>query len=225
MAKRKLQRFAEVDAAPNVIQHIQASEDLDDLQLKGKWREDYFKNNKPIVLELGCGKGEYTLGLAKLFPDKNFIGIDIKGARIWRGSKTALEDKQNNVAFIRARIDQIEKLFGQNEVDEIWITFPDPQLQKSKERKRLTSPAFLAKYKKILKPDGIIHLKTDSKLFYEYTLEVIKGANFELLLATNDLYGEQENLNVPEGLLDIKTFYEAIFTAKGFKICYLKFKI
>ena len=225
MAKRKLQRFAEVDAAPNVIQHIQTSEDLDDLPLKGKWREYYFRNNKPIVLELGCGKGEYTLGLAKLFPDKNFIGIDIKGARIWRGSKTALEDKQNNVAFIRARIDQIEKLFGKNEVDEIWITFPDPQLQKSKERKRLTSPVFLAKYKKILKLDGIIHLKTDSKLFYEYTLEIIKGTNFELLLATNDLYGEHEILNVPEGLLDIKTFYEAIFTAKDFKICYLKFKI
>lgn len=225
MAKKKLQRFREVDAAPNVIQHVQTSAHIDDHPIKGKWREEFFKNDLPIVLELGCGKGEYTIGLAERFKDKNFIGVDIKGARIWRGSKTALENNLTNVAFIRARVDQIEKLFGQNEIDEIWITFPDPQLQKPKERKRLTSPVFLNKYKNVLKPEGVIHLKTDNKPFYEYTLEVINQEKHELLIATDDLYGDKEKLDLPEWLLNIKTFYEAMFTAKGFKICYLKFKI
>ncbi|HET6244765.1 MAG: tRNA (guanosine(46)-N7)-methyltransferase TrmB [Bacteroidetes bacterium] len=225
MAKRKMERFAEVDAAPNVIQHVQVSADIDDHFLKGKWNEEYFKNDLPIVLELGCGKGEYTLGLAQRFIDKNFLGLDIKGARIWKGSKTALEKNLTNVAFIRTTVDRIEKLFGKNEVDEIWITFPDPQPQKPKERKRLTCPQFINKYKNTLKEGGIIHLKTDNKPFYEYTLEVIKQEKYELLIATDNLYNEKEKLDLPEGLLEIKTFYESMFTAKGFNICYLKFRI
>ena len=229
MAKRKLQRFAEIENFENVFQHLQNSEYLGDFKLKGKWNEEYFKNKNPIVLELGCGKGEYTVGLAERFPDKNFIGIDIKGARLWRGSKTALENKIQNVAFVRTRIDHIERIFCNNEISEIWITFPDPQLQESKTRKRLTAPVFLDRYKNILTPNGIIHLKTDNAAFYGYTLAVITENGCQLIESTHDLYGDKKysvDLDVgAEGLLSIKTFYEKKFTEKGFKICYLKFRM
>jgi tRNA (guanine-N7-)-methyltransferase len=191
--------------------------------LKGKWHEEYFKNLNPIVLELGCGKGEYSVGLAKNNPTKNYIGVDIKGNRIWTGAKGAIDTKLNNVAFLRTRIDFIEHCFSENEVSEIWITFPDPQPQKTRARKRLTHMMFISRYQKFLKPGGLVHLKTDSTSFYEYTLEVIKENNFTLLFNTNDLY-----TNCPEGreeLINIKTHYEKLFTDKGEKIKYCCFKI
>jgi tRNA (guanine-N7-)-methyltransferase len=223
MAKKKLKRFAEVETFPNVFQHMPNSPVLDDFHLKGNWKKAFFKNENPIVLELGCGKGEYTLGLARKHPEKNFIGVDLKGARIWKGAKEALEDKLSNVAFIRARIDKIETLFDKNEIDEIWITFPDPQPQKPRERKRLTSPGFISKYKTMLRKDGIIHLKTDNQPFYEYTLSVVKEENYELIVFTDNLYKEAAALQLPEELLSIRTFYENMFVQKGFNICYLKF--
>lgn len=229
MAKGKLEKFAEVGTFPNVFQlpHIF---NADDFKLKGKWHEEYFKNENPLVLELGCGKGEYTVGLGEKFPEKNFIGVDIKGARIWRGSKTAFENKMLNVAFVRTRIDHIEKVFAPGEVDEIWITFPDPQPQKTRERKRLTSPMFLKRYANILKPDGIINLKTDNFPLYEYSKEVVTEQGSEILAATDDLYSsieKQDNDFISKNaeLLQIKTYYEKMFTEKGFKINYLSFKL
>ncbi len=191
--------------------------------LKGKWHNEYFKNQNPIVLELGCGKGEYSVGLAKNNPAKNYIGVDIKGNRIWTGAKEAIDTKLNNVAFLRTRIDFIEHCFTENEVSEIWITFPDPQPQKTRARKRLTHMMFIRRYQKFLKPGGLVHLKTDSTSFYEYTLEVIKENNFTLLFNTDDLYS-----NCPAGreeLINIKTHYEKLFTDKGEKIKYCCFKI
>ena len=231
MTKRKLQRFAEIETFKNVFQHLQNTPTLGDFKLKGKWNKEYFKNSHPIVLELGCGKGEYTVGLAERFPDKNFIGIDIKGARLWRGSKTAIENNIPNAAFVRARVDHIELMFSKEEISEIWITFPDPQLQESKTKKRLTSPVFLNRYKNILGLNGMVHLKTDNAPFYGYTLEMIEQINCELIESTNDLYGDKnypstgEYREEAEALLSIRTFYEKKFMEKGFKICYLKFRI
>ena len=223
MAKRKLKKFAEVSSFDNCF--FLSFEDSRDagLPLKGKWHKEYFKNNNPIVLELGCGKGEYTVGLAKRYPGKNFIGVDIKGNRIWTGAKTAVDDKMKNVAFIRTRIDFIEACFGENEVNEMWITFPDPQPQKTRIRNRLTNMMFLTRYKKILIDNGIINLKTDSESFYNYTREVIEENKLEILDATNDLYNDISKRD--EVLTSIKTYYEKKFSDKGFKICYLKFRI
>lgn len=189
--------------------------------LKGKWHRDFFHNNHPIVLELGCGRGEYSVGLAKQYPEKNFIGVDIKGNRIWTGAKESLEKKLDNVAFIRTRIDFIDYCFAENEVSEIWITFPDPQPQQSRERKRLTGPMFLNRYKKFLKPGGIIHLKTDNTGFYEYTLEVIREEGLVLHYHTADLY-----LHNPTNLVEltsIQTRYEKLFSEKGERIKYCAF--
>ncbi len=229
MSKGKLEKFAEIGTFPNVFQlpYLFNSEDF---SLKGKWHKEYFKNENPIVLELGCGKGEYTVGLAEKFPDKNFIGIDIKGARLWRGSKTAHDNKMNNVAFVRTRIDHIEKIFAPGEVDEIWVTFPDPQPQKTRERKRLTSPVFLKRYANILKPQGIINLKTDNFPLYEYSKEIAQEGGHQILSATDDLYksieeGEDAYISRNSELLQIKTYYEKMFLAQGMKICYLSFKI
>lgn len=191
--------------------------------LKEKWHSNYFKNLHPIVLELGCGKGEYTVGLAKKNIGKNYIGVDIKGNRIWTGASEALKNELKNVAFLRTRIDFIDNCFGKNEVSEIWITFPDPQPQKTRERKRLTNMRFIERYQKFLSPGGLVHLKTDNSGFYEYTLEVIKENHFNLLFATNDLY-----TNCPperKELIEIKTHYEKLFTNKGEKIKYCCFKI
>lgn len=220
MPKNKLQRFAELKTFPNVFQYLH-TERGNDLFLKGKWKEEYFKNTNPIVLELACGKGEYTIGLSQKHPDINFIGVDVKGARIWRGALTALEKKLANVAFLRSQIDFIEFCFAADEVSEIWITFPDPQ--KEKLRKRLTHPIFLKRYRNILKKNGVIHLKTDSIELYEYTLEVIRENNLTLLDATKDLYG-QPNGSRKEAM-EIKTFYEQGFLAEGKKINYLKFHL
>jgi tRNA (guanine-N7-)-methyltransferase len=223
MAKRKLKKFAEVSKFPNCFFLSFEQSREGGLPLKGKWHQEYFKNNNPIVLELGCGKGEYSVGLAQRFPNKNFIGVDIKGNRIWTGAKAAFENKMNNVAFVRTRIDFIEACFAEGEVDEIWITFPDPQPQKTRERKRLTNMMFVNRYKKILVKGGIINLKTDNEPFYDYTREVIAENKFELLDATNNLYGDGRVHD--EYLTNIKTYYEKLFSEKGFKICYLKYRI
>ena len=231
MAKHKLKQFAEIEVFKNVFHQVQHSEKVDNHKLKGNWNKVYFKNHHPLILELGCGKGEYTIGLAANHPSKNFIGVDLKGNRIWRGAKTALEDKLENVAFLRTRIENIPSCFGSNEVDEIWITFPDPQPQKGRVKKRLTSPQFLERYKKMLKPKGIIHLKTDSAPLYEYTLEVVKENNLSLLQNTNDLYALLNSVDIensddfPPETFSIQTFYEQKFSKKGFKICYLRFQL
>jgi len=223
MAKRKLMKFAQVSAFENCFFLSFEQSREGGLPIKGKWRSEYFKNNNPIVLELGCGKGEYTVGLAKRFPEKNFIGVDVKGNRIWTGAKAALEEKMGNVAFIRTRIDFIEACFEQHEVNEIWITFPDPQPLKTTIRQRLTNMIFLNRYKHILAEGGIVHLKTDSEFFYDYTREVIKENDLQELDATNDLYAEPEKRDAV--LTEIKTYYEKKFSEKGFKICYVKFKL
>jgi len=223
LPKRKLQRFEEIKTFPNVIHHPRKGPEISDLELKGRWNLDFFKNNNPNVAELGCGKGEYTVGMAERFPDKNFIGLDLKGNRIWRGAKTAYENGLKNAAFVRTRIDNIESVFGINELDEIWITFPDPQPQKPRERKRLTSPGFLKKYKRTLKPGGVVHLKTDNKDFFEYTLSVIEDQKLKLLDSCIDLYIDPSLR--PEYLTTIKTFYEEKFSAAGHKISYVRFTL
>lgn len=223
MAKRKAKKFAEVNSFNNCFFLSFEESRAEGLPLKGKWNKDYFKNNNPIVLELGCGKGEYTVGLAQRYPDVNFIGVDIKGNRIWTGARTATDNKMNNVAFIRTRIDFIDTCFSSNEVNEIWITFPDPQPQKSRIRNRLTNMIFINRYKKILENNGIVNLKTDSEPFYDFTREVIAENKLEELDATNDLYSN--NMKRDESLTTIKTYYEKKFSDKGFKICYLKFRI
>jgi tRNA (guanine-N7-)-methyltransferase len=194
-------------------------------KMKGKWRSDYFKNDHPIVLELGCGKGEYSVGLAKHFPNKNFIGVDIKGARMFIGASEALESKMENVVFLRMKIDFINDYFEVNEVDEIWLTFSDPQPKKP--NKRLSAPPFIERYKKILKPGGLVHMKTDSDFLFEYTTEQIREQNYELLECTWDLYGDLPEKIDPQTreIFHIKTHYEKLFTAKGSVIKYCKFKI
>lgn len=187
--------------------------------LRSRWGEKYFKNEHPITIELGCGKGEYTVGLAEMYPDRNFIGIDNKGARLWRGCKTVEEKQLKNAAFIRTLVDHVESLFSHSEVDEIWITFPDPQ--KKKEYRRLTSPAFLEKYRNILNPKGIIHLKTDDPGFYQYTLDVIQDYQHRLLYSTNDLYLSE----LMDDVGSIKTYYETRWLEMGKKICYLRFQL
>lgn len=224
MGKNKLARFAENKTLPNVIQPTR-DEALNGFDLKGKWRSDFFKNNHPIVLELGCGKGEYSVGLAKTFPEKNFIGIDIKGARFWFGAKEAVQNDMKNVAFLRTQIELVDYFFDENEVDEIWITFPDPQIKYKRTKHRLTHPDFLNRYKKFLKPGGIIHLKTDSEFLHGYTLGLLQGMGYEILTAHHDIYGAPEyEPNTPH-LRDIRTYYEELFSAKGKTITYIKFRI
>jgi tRNA (guanine-N7-)-methyltransferase len=219
--KRKLERFAELNELENIIQPKPDDFINDDFKYKNNWTEKIFGNKNPITLELGCGKGEYTVGLAEKYPERNFIGVDIKGERLWKGCKAAIEKKIKNVFFIRTQIEQIEKFFGRNEISEIWITFPDPQPNKPRIKKRLTSPQFLDRYKKFLIPEGLVHLKTDNTGFFDYTIEIIKEENHELVYSTFDLY----NSDSPDDILSIKTYYEQKFTEKGCKICYLKFKM
>lgn len=221
MGKDKLRRFAAVKEFPNFFE----PEVKKTYHMKGKWRSEFFKNDNPIVLELGCGKGEYSVGMARHFPDKNFIGVDIKGSRMYIGAVDALEENLTNVAFCRTRIDFINDCFEENEVDEIWLTFSDPQPKKP--NKRLSSPVFIERYKKLLKPGGIVHMKTDSDLLFEYTEEQIKEQKYECLELTWDLYHElPEKLDpVTRDIFHIKTHYEKLFTAKGSIIKYCKFKI
>ena len=213
MGKDKLRRFAEIDTFSNVLQ-LDAGKEL-----KGQWGNNQFKNNNPVVLELACGKGEYTVNLARMFPDKNFIGVDYKGNRIWRGAKTALEEGVNNVAFLRIQIENILDYFAPEEVDEIWITFPDPQPQLSREKKRLTSPRFLDKYKHIVRPGGYINLKTDNDDLHAYTAEKIGELELILHAKTEDLYHSE----FADEVLSIKTYYEKKYLMDNKNINYLKF--
>ena len=192
-----------------------------DIELKGKWNSDFFKNDHPIVLELGCGKGEYSVALAERYPEKNFIGLDIKGNRMWVGASDSHNKELKNIAFLRIRIENIIKCFAENEVSEIWITFPDPQIKRRRTNKRLTHPEFLKRYTHLLKLDGIINLKTDSAFLYGFTLGIIEGEGHELLDCTNDLYGVHQ---VREDM-DIKTHYEKLFLDKGTPITYTKFRL
>jgi len=213
VGKDKLRRFAEVATFSNVVQ-LDAG-----IPYRGKWAFDFFKNEQPLVLELACGKGEYTVNLAKLFPEKNFIGIDYKGNRIWRGAKDAIEQSVPNVGFLRIQIETILDYFGAGEVDEIWITFPDPQPQLSREKKRLTSPRFLEKYKQILKPGGFVNLKTDNDDLHAYTAEKIAELNLRLHIRTEDLYHSE----FADEVLSIKTYYEKKYLQHNKNINYLKF--
>jgi len=220
LAKRKLQQYAEVNTFSNVIQ---PSYDLVQKghPLRGNWAQNHFHNNHPIVLELGCGKGEYTIDLAEKYPEKNFIGGDRKAARIWTGSKYALENDLANVAFLRIDIRALHQLFDREEVDEIWITFPDPQPKSPQAKRRLTSPRFLNRYRELLKPGGFVHLKTDNLAFHEYTVEVLGEMDIEILEITRDLYKDDGF----EEAAAVQTFYEKKFLAEGLPITYLKFKM
>jgi tRNA (guanine-N7-)-methyltransferase len=218
MGKNKLSKFADMEQFQHVFQISSHSlRTGGSFEMKGSWNEQFFKNQNPIVLELGCGKGEYTVGLAKLFPNKNFIGVDIKGARMWTGAKASNEAGLINVAFLRTDIEMIAHFFATNEVSEIWITFPDPQMKKT--TKRLTATNFIANYLRFLKPDGLIHLKTDSNFLYTYTCEMVKLNGFEVLFNTDNLYASETN----NPILQIKTYYEQQWLERGLSIKYLQF--
>ncbi|WNH08329.1 tRNA (guanosine(46)-N7)-methyltransferase TrmB [Thalassobellus suaedae] len=221
-SKNKLRRFRENETFSNVIQP--SREELVDssFNLKGNWRTAVFKNDNPLVLELGCGKGEYSVALAKKYPNKNFIGIDIKGARFWRGAKTAIEENISNVAFLRTQIELIDHAFGKNEVDEIWITFPDPQIKYKRTKHRMTNDVFLKRYKTILKPDGVVNLKTDSEFMHGYTLGLLHGAGHEVLYANHNVYKQEGS---PEEVTSIQTFYESQYLEQNKPITYIRFKI
>lgn len=218
MPKKKLIHFQENLHFPHLFQPSY-SDLMNGFYLRSRWHEAFFKNDNPIVLELGCGKGEYTVGLAEIYPGKNFIGIDNKGARLWRGCKSIDEKKLKNAGFIRTLVDHSMSVFANGEVSEIWITFPDPQVKK--ENRRLTSPVFLEKYRHILTPDGIIHLKTDDREFYQYTLDIIEEHHHELLRSTDDLY----QTGITEDVTSIRTYYESRWLEMGKKICYLCFRL
>jgi tRNA (guanine-N7-)-methyltransferase len=220
VGKNKLARWTELGSYDNVIQPEIEDVSGKDHPIKGRWNQDLFKNGNPITIELGCGKGEYTVGLANNFPQNNFIGIDIKGARMWRGAKTANEQKLPNVAFLRTRIEFINSFFSSDEVDEIWITFPDPHPGGRNSNKRLTSPWFLNSYRIFLKDKGLIHLKTDNKELYDFTCKVLSHNNVETIISTNDLYTEKI-----DNILSIRTHYEKIFLDAGLKINYLSFRL
>ncbi|MCD7932883.1 MAG: tRNA (guanosine(46)-N7)-methyltransferase TrmB [Tannerellaceae bacterium] len=217
MGKNKLAKFEDMAGFPHVFEYPFARLQAEGFELKGHWNERFFKNNNPVVLELGCGKGEYTVGLARLFPDKNFIGIDIKGARMWTGAKDSLERGMKNVAFIRTSIELISSFFAPGEVSEIWLTFPDPQMKKV--NKRLTSTRFMSLYRQILAKEGIIHLKTDSNFMYTYTCEMVKANGFPVLFSTNDLY----HSGLVDEILSIQTYYEQQWLDRGLTIKYIKF--
>jgi tRNA (guanine-N7-)-methyltransferase len=220
-SKNKLKRFKENETFVNVIQPSREEAVNDLLSLKGNWKKNFFKNEYPIVLELGCGKGEYSVNLARLNPEKNFLGIDIKGARFWRGAKTALEENLTNVGFMRTQIELIDLLFAENEVDEIWITFPDPQIKYQRTKHSLINYQFLQKYKKVLKPEGVVHLKTDSEFMHGYTLGLLHGIGEEIEYAHHDVYGTD---HAPDDVTKIQTFYESQYLEINKKITYVRFK-
>lgn len=219
MGKNKLKKFSELEQLDCVMQYPREKLLADGFPYKGKWNTEIFNNDSPIVLELGCGKGEYTVGLAKNNPSKNFVGIDIKGARIWTGAKEVVASAMTNAKFLRSEIENISHFFAPGEIDEIWITFPDPQMQKS--RKRLTSTRFLNQYSKLLSPKGIVHLKTDSPFLFEYTTRLVEKNNLEVLEKTSDLYGS--GMADPEK--SIKTFYESQWLSRGKSIKLISFRL
>lgn len=217
MSKGKLEKFAELEKLPHVFQFPYKTLLDTGFPLQGKWREDFFKNDNPIVLELGCGKGEYTVGLAKEFPDKNFIGVDIKGARIWKGATESFAENLKNVAFVRTNIEIVHLFFAENEVDEIWLTFPDPQMKHL--RKRLTATNFIELYLKFLKPGGIIHLKTDSNFQFQYTSTMVKSNGFSVLQKTENVHESHKE----DRVMQIRTHYENMWMERGISIKYIAF--
>jgi len=243
VGKNKLARWAELGTFENVIQPETGDQGWKDHRIKGNWHREIFRNDNPIILELGCGKGEYTIGLSVLFPEYNFIGIDIKGARMWRGAKTASQSQLKNTAFLRTRIEFINSFFATDEVDEIWIIFPDPHLGKKNSNKRLTCPWFLNTYRNFLKDKGIIHLKTDNTELFNYTAKLAADNGLEILFSTNDMNSmDPEKMTISDsiissradpsykkqtasGVLSIKTHYETIFLEQGLKINYLAFRL
>lgn len=221
-SKNKLKRFRENETFGNVFQPTREEVLEDNFPLKGKWNSEFFKNDHPIVLELGCGKGEYSVGLAERYPEKNFIGVDLKGARFWRGAKTAVESGMTNVAFVRTQIELIESCFASGEVSEIWITFPDPQIKYKRTKHRLTNTAFLQRYKNILNAEGVVNLKTDSEFMHGYTLGLLHGEGHEVIYANHDVYRQS---GAPEVVTAIQTFYESQYLEKNKAITYIQFKI
>lgn len=219
MGKGKLAKFADLANYPHVFEYPYSVVDNVPFELKGKWGESFFKNDHPIVLELGCGRGEYTVGLGRLFPEKNFIGVDIKGARMWTGATESLREGLNNVAFLRTNIEIIDRFFGENEVSEIWLTFSDPQMKKP--TKRLSSSFFLERYRRFLKDGGLVHLKTDSNFLYTYTRLLIEENQLPVLVQTDDLYHSGQ----ADEILSIQTYYEQQWLDRGLNIKYIKFAL
>ncbi len=221
MGKNKLRKFAEMETFPNVFQcgarDIETAPEV--VAMKGNWRKTFFKNDNPIVLELGCGRGEYTVGLGALYPEKNFIGVDIKGARMWAGAKEAVEKQMPNVAFLRTNIEMLPAFFSSDEIDEIWITFPDPQMKKA--TKRLTSTYFMNRYRQVLKDNGIIHLKSDSPFLFTYTSEMVRLNNLPTHVCTDNLYES----DYTDTVLSLKTHYERQWLERGMTIKYIQFTL
>ena len=223
MGKGKLAKFADMETYENVFQYPYSVVEHVPFEMQGHWHEQYFHNQNPIVLELGCGKGEYTVELAKRYPDKNFIGVDIKGARMWTGATQALNEGLKNVAFLRTNIEIIERFFAEDEVQEIWLTFSDPQMKNP--RKRLTSTYFMERYRKFLIDGGIIHLKTDSNFLFTYTTYMVEKNSLPILLRTTDLYAELSGISEFSEAASIQTYYESMWIARGLNIKYLKWQL
>ena len=223
MGKGKLAKFAEMETFKNVFQYPYSVIDDVPFEMKGHWREQYFGNDNPIVLELGCGKGEYAVGLARMFPNINFIGVDIKGARMWTGAKMAIEEGLTNVAFLRTNIEIIDRFFAPNEVQEIWLTFSDPQMKNP--RKRLTSTFFLERYRRFLTDGGTVHLKTDSNFLFTYTTYMQQHNSLPLLFRTEDLYHTDGLDEQTHEILGIQTYYESMWIERGLNIKYMKFAL
>ena len=223
MSKGKLAKFADMERYENVFQYPYSVVDNVPFEMKGHWCEEYFKNNNPIVLELGCGKGEYTVELARLYPDVNFIGVDIKGARMWTGATLALNDGLKNVAFLRTNIEIIDRFFAHNEVHEIWLTFSDPQMKNP--RKRLTSTYFMERYRRFLVDGGTVHLKTDSNFLFTYTSYMVGTNNLPLIFRTEDLYHQDGLDDETKKILSIQTYYERMWLERGLNITYQKFSL
>jgi len=221
LGKKKLPRFKELGTLERVFQPPFEEVFQKDYPLKGKWKHDVFNNDSPLILELGCGKGEYTVGLARSHPECNYMGLDIKGARIWTGARAAQDEGLRNVAFLRTRIDFIQSFFARDEVDEVWITFPDPQKKKRKQKKRLTSAPFLNKYRQLLKDNGLIHLKTDNRQLYNYTLELARFNELTIERHSGNVYQERWD----DAIVTIQTYYEARFLAQGANINYIRFRL
>ena len=223
MSKGKLEKFAEMKTMTNVFEYPYSVADNVPFTMKGHWREEYFHNTNPIVLELGCGKGEYTVGLAKLYPDMNFIGVDIKGARMYTGAKQALEQDLRNVAFLRTSIEIIDRFFAEDEVQEIWLTFSDPQMKNP--RKRLTSTYFMQRYRRFLTDGGLIHLKTDSNFLFTYTKYMVSRNQLPVDVCTEDLYHDTPAAIVGSPILTIQTYYEGMWIERGLNIRYMRFHL
>lgn len=219
MSKGKLAKFADMASFPHVFEYPYSVVDNVPFELKGKWGREFFKNDRPIVLELGCGRGEYTVGLGRLFPDKNFIGVDIKGARMWSGAKESFESGMSNVAFLRTNIEIIDRFFAAGEVSEIWLTFSDPQMKKA--TKRLTSTYFMERYRRFLKEEGLVHLKTDSNFMYTYTRYMVEKNGLPVEVMTDDLY----HSGLADEILSIRTYYEQQWLDRGLNIKYIRFRL